>query len=182
MVMLLGNGNRGRGREGEGGGYDALHIVNVNIDKYEQRQCNQLAGTIPIQCGSVGRIFPFTSLHTTGSLCVPVDNRTDTRSEFPKIYEQQANIQSYGIKSLFFCFFRLYRASPRSDYLISHILCRIFLFHGRQVMDGTVTWASSSSVKSFLMLKVFLISSGVLPLIMLATVLQVTSNRPLISK
>lgn len=44
------------------------------------------------------------------------------------------------------------------------------------------TWASSSSVKSFLMLKVFLISSGVFPLIMLATVLQVTSNRPLMSR
>lgn len=44
------------------------------------------------------------------------------------------------------------------------------------------TWASSSSVKSFLMLKVFLISSGVLPLIMLATVLQVTSSRPLMSR
>lgn len=60
-------------REGKRSGYEALNILNVNIDKYEQRQCNQLAGTFPIQCGSVGRIFPFTSLHTTGSLCVPVD-------------------------------------------------------------------------------------------------------------
>lgn len=34
----------------------ALNTLNVNIDKYEQRQCNQLAGTVPIQCGSVGRI------------------------------------------------------------------------------------------------------------------------------
>lgn len=68
IVMLLVYRNLG---EGEGCGYVALNILNVNIDKYEQRQCNQLAGTIPIQCGSVGRIFPFTSLHTTGSLCVP---------------------------------------------------------------------------------------------------------------
>lgn len=60
-------------REGKRSGYEALNILNVNIDKYEQRQCNQLAGTFPIQCGSVGRIFPFTSLHTTGSLCVPVN-------------------------------------------------------------------------------------------------------------
>lgn len=44
------------------------------------------------------------------------------------------------------------------------------------------TWASSSSVKSFLILNVFLISSGVLPLIMFATVLQVTSSKPLMSK
>ena len=40
------------------------------------------------------------------------------------------------------------------------------------------TCSSSLGVKSFLMLKVFLISSGVFPLIMLATVLQVTSRRP----
>lgn len=32
----------------------SLNILNVNIDKYEQHQCNQLAGTIPIQRGSVG--------------------------------------------------------------------------------------------------------------------------------
>lgn len=52
-------------REGERSGYEALNILNVNIDKYEQRQCNQLAGTFPIQCGSVGRIFPlyFSSHH-----------------------------------------------------------------------------------------------------------------------
>lgn len=42
-------GLRGRG------GYVALNTLNVNIDKYEQRQCNQLAETVPIQCGSVGR-------------------------------------------------------------------------------------------------------------------------------
>ena len=41
-----------------------------------------------------------------------------------------------------------------------------------------LTCSSSAGVKSFLMLKVFLISSGVFPLIMLATVLQVTSRRP----
>ena len=41
-----------------------------------------------------------------------------------------------------------------------------------------LTCSSSLGVKSFLMLNVFLISSGVFPLIMLATVLQVTSNRP----
>lgn len=28
------------------GGVVALNILNVNINKYEQRQCNQLAGTI----------------------------------------------------------------------------------------------------------------------------------------
>ena len=44
------------------------------------------------------------------------------------------------------------------------------------------TCSSSLGVKSFLMLKVLRISSGVLPLIMFATVLQVTSNRPLISR
>lgn len=55
-------------------------------------------------------------------------------------------------------------------------------FCSLEQMVGINTWASSSSVKSFLMLNVFLISSGVLPLIMLATVLQVTSNRPLMSK
>lgn len=65
-------------REGKGGGYVALNTLNVNIDKYEQCQCNQLAGTIPIQYGSVGRIFPFTSLHTTGSLCVPVNKEGRT--------------------------------------------------------------------------------------------------------
>lgn len=73
--------------ETEGSGYVALNILNATIDSYEQRQCNQLAGTIPIQCGSVCRMFsPFTSLHTTGSLCVPVDERTDKTAEFPRKY------------------------------------------------------------------------------------------------
>ena len=45
-------------------------------------------------------------------------------------------------------------------------------------LGDMLTNASSAGVKSFLMLKVFLISSGVFPLIMLATVLQVTSNNP----
>ena len=40
------------------------------------------------------------------------------------------------------------------------------------------TCSSSLGVKSFLILNVFLISSGVLPLIILATVLHVTSNNP----
>ena len=40
------------------------------------------------------------------------------------------------------------------------------------------TCSSSLGVKSFLILNVFRISSGVFPLIMLATVLHVTSNRP----
>jgi len=44
------------------------------------------------------------------------------------------------------------------------------------------TCSSSAGVKSFLMLNVFRISSGVLPLIMFATVLQVTSNKPLMSR
>lgn len=44
------------------------------------------------------------------------------------------------------------------------------------------TCSSSLGVKSFLMLNCLRISSGVLPLIMLATVLQVTSSRPLMSK
>lgn len=44
------------------------------------------------------------------------------------------------------------------------------------------TCASSSSVKSFLILNVLRISSGVFPLIMLATVLHVTSSKPLMSK
>lgn len=43
-------------------------------------------------------------------------------------------------------------------------------------------WSSSSGVKSFWMLKVLRISSGDLPLIMLATVLQPTSSRALISR
>merc|ERR1712150_182711 len=45
-----------------------------------------------------------------------------------------------------------------------------------------LTCSSSAGVKSFLMLNVFLISSGVLPLIMLATVLQVTSSSPPMSR
>lgn len=50
-------------------------------------------------------------------------------------------------------------------------------------VDGVLpTWASSSSVKSFFILKVLRISSGVFPLIMLATVLHVTSSKPLMSK
>lgn len=44
------------------------------------------------------------------------------------------------------------------------------------------TCSSSLGVKSFLMLKVLRISSGVFPLIIFATVLQVTSSKPLISK
>lgn len=43
-------------------------------------------------------------------------------------------------------------------------------------------WASSSGVKSLTMLKALRISSGVLPLMMLATVLQPTSRRGLISR
>lgn len=42
--------------------------------------------------------------------------------------------------------------------------------------------SSSSGVKSFLILKVFRISSAFLPLIMLATVLQVTSSSPFMSR
>jgi len=45
-----------------------------------------------------------------------------------------------------------------------------------------LTCSSSAGVKSFLILNVFLISSGDLPLIMFATVLQVTSNKPLMSR
>ena len=41
-----------------------------------------------------------------------------------------------------------------------------------------LTCSSSLGVKSFLMLNVLRMSSGVLPLIMLATVLHVTSNKP----
>lgn len=44
------------------------------------------------------------------------------------------------------------------------------------------TCSSSLAVKSFLILKVFRISSGVFPLIMFATVLHVTSKRPLMSR
>lgn len=91
MVMLLVHRNWGKG-------YVALNILNVNIDKYEQRQCNQLAGTFPFQCGSVGRISPFTSLHTTGSLCVPADDRrerldwvSETRERF---YMRWASLRS----------------------------------------------------------------------------------------
>lgn len=92
-------------REGMGSGYVALNILNVNIDKYEQRQCNQLAGTFPIQCGSVGRIYPFTSPHTTGSLCVPVNERRE-KLEFPIICRRQVNCRSscdpsYRIKRVF---------------------------------------------------------------------------------
>lgn len=71
----------------------ALNILNVNIDKYEQRQCNQLTGTIPLQCGSVGRSFPITSLHTTGSLCVPVDERTDKLS-FQEYVEDRSTVKA----------------------------------------------------------------------------------------
>lgn len=61
MVMLLIYRNWRKGKEMEW----LRNILNVNIDKYEQRQCNQLAGTIPIQCGSVGRKLPlyFSSHH-----------------------------------------------------------------------------------------------------------------------
>lgn len=51
-----------------------------------------------------------------------------------------------------------------------------------QPSQDELTCSSSAGVKSFLMLKVFLISSGDFPLIMLATVLQVTSSKPLMSK
>lgn len=44
------------------------------------------------------------------------------------------------------------------------------------------TCSSSLGVKSFLMLNCLRISSGVLPLIMLATVLHVTSSSPLMSR
>lgn len=44
------------------------------------------------------------------------------------------------------------------------------------------TCSSSAGVKSFLMLNVFRISSGDFPLIMFATVLHVTSNKPLMSR
>ena len=44
------------------------------------------------------------------------------------------------------------------------------------------TCSSSAGVKSFFMLNVLRISSGVLPLIMLATVLHVTSSRPFMSR
>jgi len=44
------------------------------------------------------------------------------------------------------------------------------------------TCSSSAGVKSFLMLNVLRISSGVLPLIMLATVLHVRSSRGLMSR
>ena len=43
-------------------------------------------------------------------------------------------------------------------------------------------WSSSSGVKSFVMLNVLRISSGVLPLIILATVLHPTSSKPLMSR
>ena len=69
-----------------------------------------------------------------------------------------------------------------------HLFSRVVVF-----VEGSASWrdyfsshhsfsfrtcSSSEGVKSFLMLKVLRISSGVLPLIMLATVLQVTSRRP----
>jgi len=63
-----------------------------------------------------------------------------------------------------------WRHSSTSPYLSSH---HSFSFR---------TCSSSAGVKSFLMLNVRRISSGVFPLIMLATVLHVTSSRPLMSR
>ena len=57
----------------------------------------------------------------------------------------------------------------------------VFYFSKSNLLKS-LTCSSSAGVKSFLMLKVFLISSGDFPLIMFATVLHVTSKRPLISK
>lgn len=143
----------------------------------------------PFQCVSVGRIFPFTSLHTTGSLCVPVDK--DTRGVSKKYVEGKSTVKTATPPwSGFICFikssttglkgFKGLSFQSNYSFFLTHI--KTFCFSDRQKMGGIITWASSSSVKSFLMLNVFLISSGVLPLIMLATVLQVTSNRPLMSK
>lgn len=75
---------------------------------------------------------------------------------------------------------------------LAAIACvRAELDHGMDVFEGTYSsahsfsrriWSSSSGVKSFWMLKVLRISSGDLPLIMLATVLHPTSRRALISR
>lgn len=62
---------RNRGTWGGRGGHVALNILNVNINKYEQRQCNQLAETILFSVVVLAGYYPFTSLRTTGSLCVP---------------------------------------------------------------------------------------------------------------
>lgn len=64
-----------------GGSHVALNILNVNINKYEQRQCNQFFRDDPFQCGSVGRTVASTSLHTTGSLCVPGEQMRREKSQ-----------------------------------------------------------------------------------------------------
>lgn len=63
LILLTMQKPRG-GREG-----GAPNILILNIHKYEQRQCDQLAGTSGTGVSFGGS--PLTSLRTTGSLYVP---------------------------------------------------------------------------------------------------------------
>lgn len=64
-------------RGGRGG---APNILNLNIHKYEQRQCDQLAGMSGTGVSVGGS--PLTSLRTTGSLYVPERGQKEKRHEF----------------------------------------------------------------------------------------------------
>lgn len=66
--------------ENWGGG--APNILILNIHNYEQCQCDQLAGTSGRSVGVLAVPPPLTSLHTTGSLCVPEgEMKHDIRAE-----------------------------------------------------------------------------------------------------
>ena len=65
-----------------------------------------------------------------------------------------------------------------SHHSFSFLTWEKMIYTEMKIKTKVQTCSSSLGVKSFLILKVFLISSGVLPLIMLATVLHVTSNNP----
>ena len=66
-------------------------------------------------------------------------------------------------------------------YIQSFFLVREITYSSAHSFSRLI-WSSSSGVKSFWILKVFRISSGVFPLIIFATVLHPTSRRGLISR
>ena len=74
--------------------------------------------------------------------------------------------------------------SGKFDQACKFLLARLTSFpsphHSKAHWFSLLTSSSSSGVKSFLILKVFRISSGVFPLIMSATVWHVKSNSPFI--
>jgi len=88
-------------------------------------------------------------------------------------------------------FFNVWQTNLTSTILSPHtihlqgqpqIIWVAFVYFSSHHSFSLRTCSSSSGVKSFWMLNVLRISSGVLPFIMLATDLQVTFNKPLMSK